>query len=367
MKNKNKIAFSAPNMSCYYESIVGELQDVFQNNIFVDGKNVRELEEILSKRYRRDVIGVSSGTMGLILALDVLLKDKKEVIVPGISFSATVQAILHAGGIPVFADIKEDTWLLDSEDVKNKITENTGAIIPVNLFGMPCDVQEFENISKNLDVPIIYDSCQAFGASSPFGEIGSFGDIEVFSLDITKILSGGLGGLVVVKDDNIANKIRMSKNFGHNENKIPKLRGINGRMQEYSAIIAKNHLKDFDKNLELVKKNMRDYRDILRNIPGLKFQKEGKNLSSPQYFGVFIDNKDKEIVNKIQDCLNKEGIGSRIYNPSSLYKNSLFSKENIFLPNCEKMEGKILCLPNHAALTEQHKTMIKKILEEILA
>jgi len=367
MKDILKLPFIIPTLGKYYDNLIYDLKDVFEKQIFVDGKNVDEFESFLSKRYnKRKVIGVSSGTTGLILALDAILKEKKEVIVPGISFTATIQSIIHAGGIPIFADILKDTWNLDPEDVKNKITTNTGAIMPVNLFGVPCNIKAFEELSEQKKIPIIYDSCQAFGAKTNFGEVGNFGDIEVFSLDVTKILSGVLGGFIVVKDDEVASKIRMSKNFGHNKSKIPLVKGINGRMHEYSAILAKYHLRDFDKNFSILKKNISIYKDLFKDFSNIKLQNEGKDISSPQYFGLYIDIDNIQIVKQIKGLLEKEGIETRIYNLSNLHKNPIFNSQETYLRNTEKMNSKILCLPIHEGVKEEHMNKIKEIIQEVL-
>ena len=366
MENKINLPFLIPNLKKSSENILPQISEVIESQIYVDGKNVHKLEKKLSLRYNRKVVGVSNGTVGLIIALDSILKEKREVIVPSLSFSATIQAIIHAGAKPVFADVLEENWTLDVNDVEKKITSKTGAIMPVNLFGVPCDVESFKEISEKYNLPIIYDSCQAFGAKTQNGEIGTFGDIEVFSLDASKILSAGLGGFITIKDEEIYNKIVQSKNFGNNSEKIPLIRGINARMHEFNAILANSSLKDFEYNLITIKKIVRQYKNILSGIDKIKMQKIDDKFASPQYFGVFFDHPDSNIAYKIQKALIDKGIGTRIYNPSDLHKNPIFSKEDVSLNITEKMCRKILCLPTHNKVESCHIELIKQIMMEIL-
>jgi perosamine synthetase len=363
---KNKLPFSLPTLQTSSKAIIPKIIEVVENQKYVDGKNVRDLEKKLNSRYNRKVVAVSNGTSGLIVALNAIIEDKKEVIVPSLSFSATIQSIIHADAKPVFVDIYEDNWTMDVNDVERKINENTGSIMPVNLFGVPCDIESFEKLGQKYNIPIIYDSCQAFGAKSPEGEIGSFGDIEVFSLDASKILTAGTGGFITVKNDCIFDKIILAKNFGNNSQKIPQLRGINARMHEFNAILANNNLQDFNINITVARKNAEAYKILLSNIDKISLQKANNKLSSPQFFGIFLDHPDSKIGYKLQKQLLKKGIETRIYNPSNLHQNSIFSKKKITLNITEKMCSKILCLPTHRKVESHHRRLIKETILEVL-
>jgi len=366
MEESRILPFSIPSVNNSTETSLLKIKEVMGSKRYVEGKNVKILEEALSQRYKRKVIAVPSGTVGLIIALDSILKDKKEVIVPSLSFSAIIQAIIHAGGKPIFADVLEDTWNLDIQDVERKINENTGAIMPVNLFGVPCDVESFEEISNKYNIPLIYDSCQAFGAQTPNGEIGTFGDIEVFSLDATKVLSSGLGGFITIKDDEVYDRILLAKNFGNDSEKIPRMLGINGRMHEFLAILAHNNFSTLEKTLETIRMNAKGYRKLLSEVPNIKFQKFDANNASPQYFGIFLDHPDPKIGYKLKKALMEKGIETRIYNPSNMHKMSFFTKDDISLKNTEKMCSKIICLPMHGDVKEHHKNIIKETFMEVL-
>lgn len=363
---QDKLEFFVPNLAKHNSEVLVDMSEVFRTQRFVDGKYVKRLEKILSDRYKRPVVVTSSGTLGILIALESILKDKKEVIVPALSFSATVQAIIHAGTIPVFADISEKDWNLDPAEAEKKINKNTGAIIPVNLFGVPCDINAFERLGKKYGISIIYDSCQAFGAETTQGEIGTFGTAEIFSLDATKIVSGGLGGFVTLIDEYLASRLIIAKNFGNDKRGITRQRGLNSRMLEFSASLALHHLTDFEKNLEIVRKNTLDYKTIFSGIHRLKLQQENGNTSSPQYFGVFLDHPDPRIAYKVQEDLEGKGIRTRVYNPLALHKVDFFTRRHVSLPVTEKMHSKILCLPTHKNVKPKHKEIIKGVLEEKL-
>ncbi|MBI5697046.1 MAG: DegT/DnrJ/EryC1/StrS family aminotransferase [Thaumarchaeota archaeon] len=326
LKNEagDSLPFYVPNMKQYSTKVFRDLADVFETQQFVDGKYTKELERTLAERYGRHVITTSSGTTGLIATLDSLFyesPDKKEVIVPSLTFPATAQAILHAGGTPVYVDVKETTWNIDPKDTERKITDKTGVIIPVNTFGVPCDVDTLGEISKSYGIPLIYDSCQAFGSQTMNGEVGRFGDAEVFSLDVTKIVSGGLGGYVTTSRDDLLQRLRYAKNFGMDEQKAPVQLGINARMLEFSSILALHSLADAEKHLAEYHAQANRYVEYLREVNDIRFQEiPSGSIPSRNFFVVFLDREDARITQKVKQSLEEKGISSRIYVSGMLHE-----------------------------------------------
>lgn len=333
--------------------VLGDFKKVFETRYFVEGTYAGKLERKLSERYGRPVVATNSGTTALILALDTLLKDKREVIVPSLTFNATIQAVIHAGAIPVFADVDAQTWAIDARDVANKITGQTGAILPVNLFGVPADHQQLKSISETGHIPLLYDSCQAFGSQTPQGEIGTLGDIEAFSLDATKIVSGGLGGFITVKDRKLFPKLREGKNFGNDRDKRTVRLGINGRLSEFNAILALRSLETVGARLENTKENALRYRIAFSDVPRVHFQQYANNVPVQQYFALFIES-DPEAVKRIRADLLEKRIETRIYNPTLLHHQRFFTRTRSALPQTEKMHGQLLCLPMHEKVNGQH-------------
>jgi perosamine synthetase len=347
--------------------IISSINDVFKSGFFVEGKNVRRLENILSKKYNRMIVATSNATSGITILLDSLLDNRKEVIVPSLTFSATIQAIIHAGGIPIFADIKEDNWTLDPNDVEKKIGEKTGAIIPVNLFGVPCDIESFKYISTKYQVPVIYDSSQAFGTKTDCGDVGTFGDAEVFSLDVTKIVSGGMGGFITTNKRELYEKLNIAKHYGNDYQKKTIQRGINAKMTEIDALLAIDNLEHACENLKCARNNLLMYHKTLSKIHNLKLQGYGSAIISPQIIGVFVNYSDENISYQIQKHLTEQRIESRIFNPTKLHKLYFFSNnEDINLPITEIMHSKILCFPTHKKVRKSHIDTIANIMEEHL-
>lgn len=356
------LEFFVPNLKKYSTNVFKDLTKVFETQRFVDGEYVRKLEKTLADRYGRYVVTTSTGTSGLIIALDSILpneSDKKEVLVPSLTFPATIQAILHAGAKPIYVDVKEDSWNMDYEDAERKITDKTAAILPVNLFGIPCDIKSFENLSQKYNIPIIYDSCVAFGAKTPYGEVGRFGEAEVFSLDATKIVGAGLGGYVTTPDEALARKLKMAKNFGSDEQRSPQQRGINARMLEFSAILSLYSLEDSNSNLIELRERALKYRRYVKDIENLLFQSEPEgSIPSHQFFAIAIDDPKYELIHKTKKRLEERKIGSRIYVPKMLHLDENFSGGVYHLPVTEKIAPNILCLPMHGGVKDYHMQII---------
>jgi len=348
-----------------FKDVSKDLRKVFHSRSFVEGIYTKSLEQKLSERYLRPVAVTNSGTTALILALDVLLRERKEVIVPSLTFNATIQAIIHAGGVPVFVDVDEKTWTIDTKDVANNVTEKTGVILPVNLFGVPSDIKALQIIAESNHIPLLYDSCQAFGSWTPYGEIGTFGDIEVFSLDATKVVSGGLGGFVTMKDEKYYRKIKNAKNFGNNDEKIVVCKGINGRMSEFNSILALKSLETVDARLVKIKENVLRYNLAFSRIPNIHFQDIKDSRPAQEYFGIFID-ANLETVRRIIDNLIGHGIETRIYNSTLIHRSKFFTTKKHTLPKTEKMHGRLLCLPTHAKVNDYHVDLMAKTLMRCL-
>jgi dTDP-4-amino-4,6-dideoxygalactose transaminase len=357
----SRIAFSDFKQHSLH-AVAKQFREIFNSGCFVDGIYSKLLESNLSERYLRPTVVTNTGTSALILALDTILDSKMEVIVPSLTFNATIQAIIHAGGRPVFADVDCKTWTLSPEDVYKKISKNTGAIMPVNLFGVPADISSFKKISECKDIPLIYDSCQAFGTITTEGEVGTFGDIEAFSLDATKVLSGILGGFITLKDSELYEKAKVVKNFGNNYEKKTVQKGINGRITEFNAVLALESLSTVGSRLSKLKMTAQKYKQVLSGISHIEFQEESNGVSAAQYFGILINYGEESIARRIQADLFAQGIETRIYNPTLLHKLSFFTNIEYSLPNTEKMLSRILCLPTHDKVMDRH---VEKIAETL--
>ncbi|MBL4818080.1 MAG: aminotransferase class V-fold PLP-dependent enzyme, partial [Deltaproteobacteria bacterium] len=174
----------------------------------------REFADYLGVKY---CLATNSGTAALHIALAALeVKPGDEVIVPAFTFIATAMAVLQQGAMPIFADIELESFGLDPESFERAITPKTKAVIPVHLHGMPCDISRINEIAKAHDIAVIEDACQAHGATYQNQKVGTFGKLAAFSLQSSKNLACGEGGLLVTNDESCYKRAAQFRMFGEN-------------------------------------------------------------------------------------------------------------------------------------------------------
>src|ERR1019366_6763280 len=207
------------------------------------GKYMNQFEAETAAYLGTQTTAVSSGTLGLVFTLAALgLERGQKVILPSFTFMATAQAILYTGGIPVFAEVDDDLNLSVS-DLERLLEEHpdTGAVIAVHMYGLPARVREIEEVvarasqRRGRRIALIFDAAHAFGAAVDGLKVGGFGDAEVFSLSVTKVLVTVEGGLVSTRDPEIVRRIRFMRNYGIQSNYNAHFPGVNGKMSEFHA------------------------------------------------------------------------------------------------------------------------------------
>ncbi|MCH7663277.1 MAG: DegT/DnrJ/EryC1/StrS family aminotransferase [Chloroflexi bacterium] len=218
------------------------------------GKYVKEFEEGFgSYCNRKFAVATSNGTCALHLALLTLgIGDGDEVIVPTLTFAATANAVMHAGATPVFVDSDAKSWNIDPDLIEEAITEKTRAIIPVHLYGQPCDMKKIIEIADKFDLRIIEDAAEAHGATIGNNRVGEFGDISCFSFYANKIITTGEGGMCLTDNPDYNNKMRLLRDHGkepgvyyiHNEV------GYNYRMTNLQAAIGVAQLSKIEKYIK---------------------------------------------------------------------------------------------------------------------
>ena len=221
---------------------------------FLGGSEVQGLEEMAKKIIgSQNVISVNSATSGLTSAVGALgIGFGDEVIVSPYTMSACVVAPLWWGAIPIFADVERETGCLDPVSIEENITERTKAILVVHQFGIPADMDAIMRIAKEHDIKVIEDCAQAWGAKFNGNDVGTIGDIGVFSFNVHKTIQCGEGGLCVTNDDELALRLQLIRNHGESvagpaqyEN-ITNIVGSNYRMTEMQAAVAQAQLKKLD-------------------------------------------------------------------------------------------------------------------------
>jgi perosamine synthetase len=229
------------------------------------GKRVQEFESLLKQYLRiKHVIAVNSGTSALLAALLALgLKEGDEVLLPSFTFVASANSVVAAGGTPVFVDINKTDYTIDIKDLATKITKKTRAIMPVHLYGHPADLDEILELAKSDSIEIIEDACQSLGSEYRKRQTGTIGSMGCFSMYASKVLTSGEGGAITTNDDLLADRLRMIRNHGMVEGYDTRVFGLNLRLPEISAAIAKGQMKKLNFMLEKRRNNAKLLTDFL--------------------------------------------------------------------------------------------------------
>jgi len=224
-------------------------------------------------------IAVSNGTVALHVALVALGIGKgDEVIVPDLTFAATINAVLHANATPVIVDIEEKSWCIDPDEIEKSITSKTKAIIPVHLYGQVCDMDSIMNLAKQYSLKVIEDCAEAHGAMFKDNKVGSFGDIGCFSFYGNKVITTGEGGMCVTNSTELNDKLRLLRDHGMSKTRryYHDVVGYNYRMTNLQAAIGLAQLERIDE----IHKNRFSYEKLYRRImsdSNFEFQKDLKN------------------------------------------------------------------------------------------
>lgn len=229
------------------------------------GKRVQEFESLL-RRYLsiKHVIAVNSGTSALLAALLALgLKEGDEVLLPSFTFVASANSVVAAGGTPVFVDINDADYTINVKDLARKITKKTRAIMPVHLYGHPADLDEIGELANSNSLEIVEDACQSLGSEYRKRQTGTFGSMGCFSMYASKVLTSGEGGAITTDDDLLADRLRMIRNHGMVEGYDTRIFGLNLRLPEICAAIAKGQMKKLDEMLEKRRNNAKLLTDLL--------------------------------------------------------------------------------------------------------
>lgn len=333
------------------------------------GKFVKEFETEFA-RYIGVKYGVatSNGTTALHLALSSLeMSPEDEVIIPTLTFAAVANAILYTGAKPVFVDSHPTYWCIDPNKIEKKITERTKVIVPVHLYGHPCDMNMITKIAKDYGLYIVEDCAEAHGAEYKDKRVGSFGDIACFSFYANKIITTGEGGMCLTNDRILAERMELLRDHGMRPEKKywHEVVGFNYRMTNLQAALGVAQSKKIDMFIKKKREVAKIYSDLLRNIDGITLHPEmswAKNafwlysiLVDEEKFGVSRD----ELMNK----LVQRGIETRrfFYPIHSMppYRNLPEGKE---FPVADRLACRGLNLPSSVKLAENE---VCEIVEQI--
>ncbi len=222
-------------------------------------------------------VAVSNGTVSLHLALVALgIKTGDEVIVPDLTFAATINAVLYTGATPIIVDIEESSWCIDPNRIKEAITPKTKAIIPVHLYGQPCDMDSIMKIANEYNLYVIEDCAEAHGAMFNGKRVGSFGDIGCFSFFGNKVITTGEGGMCVTNSEELSNSMRKLRDHGMSKERryYHDVVGYNYRMTNLQAAIGVGQIERIDDILSWREVLEEKYRKILKNETNVILQRK---------------------------------------------------------------------------------------------
>jgi len=326
------------------------------------GKNVRDFEKLASSFVKsKYAVAVNSGTAALQAALYALdIKKGDEVLVPSFTFVATANAIVSTGAKPVFVDILKDNYTMDPDDAQKKISRKTKAIMPVHLYGNVASIDRILEISKKFNLRVIEDSAQSLGSTLKGKHTGTFSDLGCFSMYPAKVMTAGEGGFIITNNKKLHDKLLMIRNHGMLQGYDTRIFGLNLRLPEISAAIAKIQMKKLPKFLRTRKKNAYLLSQLISDL-NIKIPHKRSNENVNWYLYTISTSKRNKILSK----LNSKGIGAASYYPIPIHKTP-FYKQKIVLPVTDWAASHVLSLPIHPKVTSKNIEYIAKSLHEVL-
>ena len=325
---------------------------------FDGGKRVQQFEKLLSKFVKsKFAVAVNSGTAALQASLYAIdIKPGDEVLVPSFTFVATANSVKSVGAKPVFVDILKSNYTMDPNDLKKKITRRTKAIIPVHLYGHMAYMDEILELAKKKHIKIIEDASQSLGSKLSYKHSGTFSHLGCFSMFAGKVITSGEGGAVVTDDKKLFEKLKQIRNHGLAKNNLTTTLGLNFRLSEIGAAIAKIQMKKLPRLLSERKKNAQILTELLKN-DDIVLPVQRKNETVNWYlYTIAIKNR-----NKMMKDLNAAGIGARVYYYPPIHKTPYY-KTKIRLPNTEWATSHVISLPVHPKVRKRDLVRIKNII-----
>ena len=336
---------------------IASVVKVLKSGNLAQGPEVKKFEEGFSSLLdSRPCVAVNSGTSGLHVALLALgIGPGDEVIVPSFTFAATANSVALTGATPIFIDIDQDTFNIDSQKIEQAITSRTKAIQVVHLYGLPANMEKVLEIAKKHNLKVIEDAAQAHLASINGRPVGTFGDAAVFSFYPTKNMTSGEGGMIALKDNQVARQCRLLRNQGMETRYQNEIIGFNLRMTDIHAALGNSQLRKIGTWTEKRIQNALFLNENLENV-GIPDAHDGFKHVYHQYTIRIASNRDL-FVNR----LIEHGIGAAVYYPTPVHELPAY-KLNLHLPVTAVIAKQVLSIPVHPQL---RKKDLKRIAETV--
>lgn len=355
-----------------YLSIKPDVDTAIERTIarsaFIGGEELRSFESEFAKYCEAAAcVGVGNGTDALYLTLRALgIGAGDEVITVAHTFTATAEAISSIGARPVFVDIKPDTMLMDPDLIESAITPRTRAIIPVHIYGQPCEMDRIMEIARRHGLKVIEDAAQAHGARWRGRRVGSIGDVACFSFFPGKNLGAyGDAGGVVSRDEDLIRRIRMLANHGRMDKYVHQIEGVNSRLDNLQAAILRVKLRRLDIWNAARERHAQRYCEILSNCGVILPVVHPEVETVWHLFVIKVQDRDR-----LQAELNERGIAAGVHYPVPLHRQPAYQHLGIpegALPVTEQVAPHILSLPMYPELTEDQIAAVGKAVSAVTA
>lgn len=369
MENKKVITVTSPLLPSL-EEFMPYLQDIWDRKWLTNnGHYHKELEKALCEYLKVPYISLfTNGTLPLMCALQAL-RITGEVITTPYSFVATTHSLWWNGIKPVFVDIDPVTGNIDPDKIEAAITPRTTAIMPVHVYGNPCDTQRIQEIADKYGLKVIYDAAHAFGVEVNGESVLNAGDMSTLSFHATKVYNTIEGGALICHDEQTKKRIDYLKNFGFAGETTVIAPGINGKMDEVRAAYGLLNLKQVDAAIEARHQVAVRYREALRNVKGIRVMEDIPGVRhNYAYFPIFIDAEEygmtrDELYFKMKE---QDVLGRRYFYPLISEFSTYRGLESASLENlsiAHQLAASVICLPMYAGLTNEE---VDRILSSIL-
>lgn len=362
-----KIPLSSPFVE---EEDIQAVVDVLRTPNLSLGPKLKEFEEKFANYIgTKYAIALNSGTSALHLAIKSLnIQSGDEVIVSPFTFVASANCILFENATPVFVDIEENTFNIDTDKIEQAITNKTKAIIDVDIFGRPSNKEKIKSLAEKYNLKVIEDSAEAIGAKYNGKNVGTFFDAGIFAFYPNKQMTTGEGGMLVTNNENIYKLVRSYRNQGRDTEKWLEHEriGYNYRLSDINCALGISQLNKINKILEKREQVANEYNLQLKDTTEITLPFTSTDTNKVSWFVYVIQVQNR---NQIMEKLKQKGIACAAYfNPLHLtkfYKNKFNFKEGDF-PICEKIARTTLALPFHTNLSKDDITYVCNSIKEVI-
>jgi dTDP-4-amino-4,6-dideoxygalactose transaminase len=348
------------------DQVMARVAPSYDKGILTNGPLVRQLEEHMAERLGvRHAVAVASCTSGLMLVLRHL-QHGGPVMLPSFTFSASAHAPQWCGLDPVFTECRPDTFQVDVADLRARL-DGAGGIVATHVFGAPCQVEQLQDVAAEADLALVFDAAHALGATRQGRPVGGFGDAEVFSLSPTKLVVGGEGGVVATNREDVAEAVRLGRDYGNPGTYDCRFPGLNARMSEFHAAMALESLALLDDHLERRQTLARCYRNLLREIRGVGVQAvDDGDVSTYKDFTIRIDDDFGVDRDSLVAALAADGIDTRCYFDPPVHAQQAYAHlPAVTLPVTDDVARRVISLPMFARLSVGDAEAVVEVLASL--